>query len=511
MNSIDILSHFPPWHTPRPVQVDILERTVAAFEAGKRFVVCEAPTGVGKSDYAVTLAGAYGATYVCTLTKQLQAQYLEDYEKIGAKELKGRTAFQCSRCGDNCEVGGHRYEEYPCGYEDYFTPDDRRIRACPYKVAKRIALRAPITICNYLSYIYNIRSDSGGERPLLVLDEAHTAEDTLMEVVSVEVDGSKLPIRVSHPLPAVGDVAGGFRWLEYFLVDAEVADPPRTDRGQIDLARLVAKALRAREYRTRETWFSEPLDQGRPGFCLKPLTVKTFGRWLFQYGRRVVLMSATILDAEKLAESLGIPPRELAFVSAPSSFPKENRIVRAGTLNMTKDWEKRSDGPEMVSLVQSLMEMNSDVKGLILTPSDKMLKYIQDRLSRTQAARLIIAKGTNREEEYDRHCEAKGPTVLAASGYWEGADLKGDRSRFQIIPAAPRPCWKGQVAARGDADKRWYRMKTYAKLMQGCGRSVRSESDFCETFCLDRDLRKEARASDTLLPAWFREAIVFVG
>ncbi len=503
-----ILDHFPSGYTPRPIQVDILERVAAAFDSGKRFVLVEAPPGVGKSLCAVTLAGAYGPTYILTLTKQLQAQYTNEFTPIGARELKGRSDFQCPRCGDDCEIGGERFKTLPCGYEDYFA-GERRIRACDYKVAKRIALQAPITVCNYLSYFYNIHQDSGGVRPLLVLDEAHTAEDTLMDVVGIEVNGNDLPIRVSHPFPAVGDASGGFRWLEDFLADTGTAPRPPTVRGRIKLKRLIKKALHAREYRTRETWFSEPLE-GKPGFHLKPLTVRSFGKWLFQYGERILLMSATILDAEKMADSLGIDPAEMAFVSAPCPFPKEHRQVVASTLNMTMGHRNRS-WPAMVAQIQAIMEGHSEEKGLLLTPSNEMLKYIQGGLSQDQAHRLVLASGATRLVEYNRHCDSTEPTVLAACGYWEGADLFGDRSRFQIIPAIPRPCWKGQIAARGKMDPRWYRMKSIAKLLQGTGRSVRSGSDFCVTYVLDGALRQEAEAPDSLLPDWFREAIVFVG
>lgn len=495
----DILSHFPPGFTPRPIQVDILKRTVAAFEAGKRFVILEAPPGVGKSLYAVTLARAYGPAYILTLTKQLQAQYSGDFGPIGARELKGRAAFQCPNCGDTCAIGGKKFK-----YPKQCTP-------CDYKTAKKRAFRAPICICNYASYMANVNPMQGGQRPLLVCDESHELDQTLLDHISITIAAGTLPIPVREPFPLANDVDACFDWLVGFLVDAANYDRERlSEKAEIELEHLEKKAAYALECRSREKWIVEPVE-GKTGFALKPLTVRSFGEErVFQYGERVLLMSATILDAEKMADSLGIDPAEMAFVSAPCPFPKEHRQVVASTLNMTMGHRNRS-WPAMVAQIQAIMEGHNEEKGLLLTPSNEMLKYIQGGLSQDQAHRLVLASGATRLVEYNRHCDSTEPTVLAACGYWEGADLFGDRSRFQIIPAIPRPCWKGQIAARGKMDPRWYRMKSIAKLLQGTGRSVRSGSDFCVTYVLDGALRQEAEAPDSLLPDWFREAIVFVG
>ena len=51
------ISKFPDKFTPTPVQVDVITRIEQAFESGKKFVVCCAPTGSGKSFVAKTFDG----------------------------------------------------------------------------------------------------------------------------------------------------------------------------------------------------------------------------------------------------------------------------------------------------------------------------------------------------------------------------------------------------------------------------------------------------------------------
>ena len=509
-----ILDHFPPGFSPRPLQADVLTKVEAAFDSGKRFVVVEAPPGTGKSHIAATLARRYGPTYICTLTKQLQAQYLKLFEGIGARELKGRGAFTCTHPDEtrggvsseiSCEIGGRRHKKANACVE------------CPYRAARAKALAAPITLCNYASYIYNIRPRKNVDpvRPLLVLDEGHEVEEVLMDHISISIDASKLPIKVTEPVPPASSVEDCFGWLEKFIPRAraelawiEDGISGLSEKAQIELERLHDQAVYAMRYRDAEEWISEPLDNKKSGFVLKPLTVSSFGHRLFQYGTRVLVMSATILDAEKLAETVGIAPGEMEFISTPCPFPVENRGVTVTGLDMSMRARDES-WPLMVEQVEDIMDAHSDEKGLILTTSNQMLNYLMENLSSVARGRLVQAYGKTRQEQYDRHCDSPDPTVLIASGYWEGADLHEDLSRFQIIPSVPRPRWAGQVAARGKMDPVWYRWRSYTKLIQGVGRSVRSETDSASTYILDAALRDEAERSDSLLPGWFRDALEF--
>lgn len=499
-----VLSHFP-LPKIRPSQEQALVEIAAAFDAGKRFVIFEGPPGVGKSGVAMALARYYKSAWVVTLTKMLQAQYKRDFE---ITELKGRPAFECHRLkeeGGTCETGAIVFEKDPC-------------LACPYRLAKAVAVKAPTTICNYYSYLYNVGQTSWAsaamlkpeyafgkwERPLLVVDEAHEAEDVLLEHTSVTVDATKLPFPGMPKTPK--EVEPCFAWLELFLQEASQVDQESLSASaRTQLQRLCKKAEFALSHREDE-WIVETLEDGKEGFRLKPLTVRTFGERLFKYGERVLLMSATILDAAKMAESLGI--EDYVFVRVPCTFPVDNRPVIVASLKMTKA-HRETSWPAVVDQIGIILDAHEHEKGLILTPSNEMLLYIFEGLKQRHRKRMILARGTDRMERYQSHLDSKDPTVLLASGFWEGADLKDDYSRFQILPAIPRPHWSGQVAARGKLDPTWYRWKAFSQLIQGCGRSVRSESDAATTYVLDTALRDEAARGDTMLPDWFREALIY--
>ena len=218
-------------------------------------------------------------------------------------------------------------------------------------------------------------------------------------------------------------------------------------------------------------------------------------------------MSGTILSAFQFVKSVGLPPDAGEHIELDSPFPAENRPIYIDSMNMSKKARDES-WPIMVQKVEAIMSAHKNEKGLLLCPSNEMLKFIQTRLSRVNGGRLVFAAGENRMAQYQKHVTGRGPTVLAAAGFWEGADLKGDASRFQIIPALPRPMWHGQVAARattpgGDG---WYRWMTMQKFLQGTGRSVRSETDTAATYVFDGALRAELNRQDSMVPGWVKKA-----
>ena len=53
-----ITNNFPEGYTPNPSQVKLLKNIDEAFAAGKKFVICNAPTGSGKSFISKTLGNA---------------------------------------------------------------------------------------------------------------------------------------------------------------------------------------------------------------------------------------------------------------------------------------------------------------------------------------------------------------------------------------------------------------------------------------------------------------------
>ena len=88
-----VVEYFPEEFEPRRIQKDILRGIEQQLKSGYKIVVLSAPTGVGKSLIAATLARYYGKSFIITASKQLQDQYSKDLKFLNP--VKGKSNFAC--------------------------------------------------------------------------------------------------------------------------------------------------------------------------------------------------------------------------------------------------------------------------------------------------------------------------------------------------------------------------------------------------------------------------------
>ena len=108
------------------------------------------------------------------------------------------------------------------------------------------------------------------------------------------------------------------------------------------------------------------------------------------------------------------------------------------------------------------------------------------------------------------HSKSKN-TIIVAPAMHEGIDLVDDLSRFQIICKIPWPNFidDKQLARRIELDQDYYNWLTALKLVQSYGRSVRSETDWADTYIIDEVLLSFKERAKKMIPKWFSEAIQY--
>ena len=200
----EILENFP-FPNPREGQLEIIEDIEEAISKGFKYIILEAGTGTGKSAVATTLARMYDSAYILTMTKQLQAQYQNEFN---FPLVKGRSNFSCLHNIEmTCDMGTCKTSptssKFICPYgigknptlsseeafEDswggviFYQSDNH----CHYWQQKANAINSQITLMNYdyaileLNYVKHF-----APRSLLILDEAHNIEDKLMKILKYQ-------------------------------------------------------------------------------------------------------------------------------------------------------------------------------------------------------------------------------------------------------------------------------------------------------------------------------------
>ena len=126
---ISYLKNFPLNETPREKQYYVLREIAAAFTAGYKIVVVGAPTGLGKSAVAISVARTEGSSHIVTSTKDLQFQYANDFHYV--KMARGKDNFICEVKDDFIKLGTYR-----CKTCDKFSSNTNKNFECTHTTVK---------------------------------------------------------------------------------------------------------------------------------------------------------------------------------------------------------------------------------------------------------------------------------------------------------------------------------------------------------------------------------------
>jgi Rad3-related DNA helicase len=509
-----VMKEFFPWKTPRAGQVELCEQIKGLYDDGVKFVILQAPTGIGKSVISYTLANELQnkdkKTYILTSQKSLQDQYVDDFDDV--LTIKGASNFTCDINKQTCDVGS-------CKTSKKITCE------CPYKVQRDNAYNNPITLLNY-PYFLNMSTNHLQEsREFLICDEAHNLENQLIGYSELTINYNsyklhnlriiKLPSRKSSEeeiIDWVQDklIPGLLKMEQSLMMDLETveSDSEKSKTGKA-LSFVKNQLTKARRIKHGTQWSIQHKD----GFNLsvKPLFVNDVSNSLiFDKYEKILLMSATILDSGQFCKDLGIDVSQAVFIDLPSNFPVENRPIfdlsaAIGQINYkTMDEVK----PKMVEVINKLLERHKGEMGIIHAPSYALAKYIVDNVD---SDRLVLPQGSTREKTITMFTEKqfkKNDKVLISPSLTEGIDLKGDLGTFCVVCKAPFASLADPfIKKRSSLDRQWYQIETLRKFIQSCGRITRSETDVTATYVLDVAIFNMINQNRRCIPDWFMDSI----
>lgn len=535
----------PDWAgTLRPHQDQAVAEIMEAFESGTQFVFLDAPTGSGKTLIAELVRRRLGgkALYTCH-TKSLQDQVLKDFSY--ARVIKGRVNYPTKLHPGlfklpkedsrriTCEDCTWDYRVMICRYCPTLWVDGKGVKDCPYSDAKLDAIGSPFAVLNHAYALAELNGPGAFvDRRLGIVDECDTLERALMGSAEVRITARRQEeLGIGKPRikthTAKSAVEAWEEWLE--ATEEIVADRLKTLNTLLEalhpdnrqkqvirernrLSRLQAALENMYESLTdadgKALWIYDPGDTDH--IIFKPVRVNYIAESrVWQHAEQWLLMSASIVSLEEMADSLGLSLADCALITVPSSFPKENRPIHVMPVTSMTAKTIEADYPKMADGVRKVLNMHPDERVLIHTHSYRLAKYLAQAIRRRKGRPIFTYGRAEDRDEALKKYKANDRSVLVAASMDRGIDLPHDLCRVMVVCKVPYPnLGDKQVNARlySKGGRLWYDVQTVRDLVQMTGRGVRSADDWAITYILDEQFTNLKRS---LYPAWWNEALKY--
>ena len=551
---INILAHFPKNAEPRQEQIKILNSVQKAIEDKKKFIIIQAPTGAGKSYISATLSNSsrfpdasivdlidsynifqqnyggltsgsapkyqheemfnslpsYGAA-VLTVSKSLQEQYKDLFDT--ARILKGKQNYVCSVDNDfDCDIA-------PCYLKHDLIVTCKAEHSCPALNAMRDSLKSRFAVYNYSSFL--TLPNFVKRRQYLICDEASELEDELVKYYSCSAEYSKIDLSSLHMSKLLKtDTNNAFQWLnelssaikekcnEYEENIQKNKNRKHILMGQLGFYRYY-KNLYDKISSVLRNWYKTEyiVEITKDNATFTPLNVNVLAQEFFNYSDTIILMSATLIDHEMYAKTLGIEKKDYVYIEAESTFDPEKSPIYIDTKVKLNYKNIEQCLPGMLEKMLIICDHHKNDKGIIHTHTFKITDYIINHIKNNKRF-LAREEGITNENILNEHYMREDGTVLISPSLGFGTDLADDFGRFSIIMKTPYlPLGSERIKRLAQRSQQWYEMKALVSLVQMCGRTTRNKDDYSETYILDGAVLDLIKRNRNKIPHWFLKRV----
>lgn len=543
----NIMDSFPKGMTPRKDQEDILRQIEKDYESYDYFMIC-APTGSGKSAIAYTLANWQYDTGIVTSTKTLQDQYAKSFPEIPV--IKGKNNFKCQYLIDqNRTTNQSRMESFtsnapivvtessdyyvennltcnfgPCTKKQGNKDDECEYKkcGCDYYEQRDVGLGSDTCIFNYafLFIMLNLPIQIEGiNRTNMIYDEAHKLEDELLGYTSLNLSKSliaSLELKRSLHCNSITEVMDLMRDVKNAAVEkmavllesSQYTEANKFAKQSEKIQEIYNMVVRKPE---NYVWDTKSFNGKTVGLTLQPVDISHLaGRFL--RAEKQFFMSGT-LSRNALCDELGLEQASVVGLEVDKfAIPLKNRRVEFANICEMKYGMEAAEYEYALDYLGYLADEHSNERGLILVNKKSVYNDLMEQVKPETKMRLIEGHaynedGTNVKDSLDRF-KSSDNGILVSASMWEGVDLKDDLARWCVLFKCPYPFMGDKrIKKLMEIKKSWYSAKTVAKILQGLGRCVRSETDYAKIYCVDSKIRQTLERNKRFMPAAYHDIL----
>lgn len=555
----------------RPKQLDTIIDILMSWFYKTSDVILDAPTGSGKSIIAMTVAGVLSDCfdkkgYILISDLSLLKQYEDDVNMYLPSwgVIRGQQTYNCLVNGLNFKVGVchlHGVNSYSAIEENY--PECAPY--CEYLVSRKKAMNSKVTICTYTNWLLQqnyvrpkfVSKDMPApfeKRDFVICDEAHKlvniiqnhfsprlGKNDIAKIFNVidasncatkpelkkEIDDVRDKIAAENDKTVLLDLIKQYRDLMYDV--AKYAEKVKNDIGGTDPSHHLTKDERSTVYNCEfvsdhfckfddyvpiiekiGVEYMVKNDGEHGAIAFNNLNESFLMHKAFHSNcSKKMYMSATIGDPMSFAREASIQNYE--YVKLPTVFDYTNSpIFYVSEYKMSYN-EKEKSFPVILKMIERIMTMYPDKRGIIQTGSYSFAKRLFDEIDLSLKKRILLYEDSSGKRDNLEVYKYSDNKVLVGPSLVEGLSLNDDLCRFQIIMKIPYPSLADKfISAKRDFNPIWYSETTSISVLQGVGRGVRNEHDWCVTFILDACFSNLLASTRTMFPDEFINRIQII-
>lgn len=521
---------------PRDTQIECINQILLEFiDNKKENIILSAPTGSGKSIIGIIVTEVLSVLNNDTnLLKStigmhqnvLAEQYANTFKNNkNIIQIKGAKNYDCSIMDDTAE---HCIFSQLDNMENGEELKMSHCYSCKFNKLKQQRNSVNHLITNY-SFIFVDRMVTHQLNPRLcyIWDEAHLLNDVFTEHNAIFVsqkrlkdfikDISNYPISIKTT-PDIKKLLSALEknsvneknYLKYIkqLNDLYISTTAYFDKEMVnsfrrrELTKIKILGNLSKKYYNFSCKISDLFSHMYPHVFdenteLKEFSIKAIFMGdmfdVLKNSKYNLFMSAT-LSEDFIKQTMHLDAGKTSYIKLESTFPKENKniIFVKPLLNLNyQSMQKKETTTALKEAICKIAKFHDGLgeSGIVLTPSFAVTELAAEALRKSNL-KMTIFEHVRGEQGADILTQFKnftGQGILISPSIFEGVDLPGDLSRFQILVKVPWPnLGDRRISLISKEYPKVYKAIALHKLIQGLGRSIRNNTDYATSYILDQ-------------------------